>query len=91
MLTAGVLFVPGILSSCLMSLAHRNEPFSYSKYINLKLKRFHLYRYCCKCVIQINEEGLKRRQCDLTAVTEATAGASQAGISGLEVKAILLN
>lgn len=42
-------------------------------------------------MIQINEEGLKRRQCDLTAVTEATAGASQAGISGLEVKAVLLN
>lgn len=42
-------------------------------------------------MIQTNEGGLKRKQCDLTAVTEVTAGASQAGISGLEVRAILLN
>lgn len=42
-------------------------------------------------MIESNEEGLKRRQCDLTAMTEAVAGASQAGISGLEVKAILCN
>lgn len=40
-------------------------------------------------MIQIDEEGLKRRQCDLTAMTEAAAAASQAGISALDVKVIL--